>query len=379
MASKIEIEKYNFDQSLLAFERKSNAPEIICRVVQSFLKGLQQNSIVFHGDQTIKIAEIACGPGNRTIGYFKGIDFQPGYDIRATDINATFTGENGFNFSSCKGNEGTNAASVLGKNEKNLGLTVKAYLQAITTQSMPLKTFSIKRGNAFLENPLHLLVSRSDDIQSERSTFSLVNIFHCLYYVFNEKEPEEAFQRFFHSLKHDILADNGVALFCHSTLKPNSHIALEYKYAFQSIHDIHPTTQEYEKYSLDHIIEKNCQKNNLPCYKVEFLTKVHFTQALFDQQDIIRDIYRYDELDENAIDDIHRLLFIARRSPMELYKDKSDIGLNHLLDTVQAIVRNDGGILEHNALQVVLSQNASQQQKQAVECLLERLNTTPMQ
>ncbi|EDV24837.1 uncharacterized protein TRIADDRAFT_56143 [Trichoplax adhaerens] len=371
----MDIENYHYDVSFLSFERNSNIPEITWKVMQLLLKAFEEKSILFKGDQTIKLAEIGCGPGERTIGYFRGLHFKSGFDIRATDINTTFTGQNDYQFAACNNDGSTAATKELNEITNNAGLAVKAFLQAISSQTMPIKSFSIKRGNSFKDNLLNLLAWNSDHAEAERKTFSMAFICHCLYYVFDESVPEDSFQQIFRSLANDILSDNGIAIFCHSIPKPDSCMALQWKFKNQYITNTNPTTEEYEKNALDCIIKRCCQNYNLPCYKVEFPTKIYFSQAFLNQQDIARDISRYDELSQDTIDNIQRLLLIPRRSLKELYMDQSDIGLNSLFDTVLPIIKQHGGIPEYDALQIVLSQHASPQLRKDVESIVEQLNS----
>lgn len=381
MSAKINIDQYDYDQSLLAFERQSNDPQITAQVIRLFLSQLRQHSIIFNGNQPVQIAEIACGPGHRTIEYFRDIDFQPGYDIKATDISPTFTGKENFEYNSaCHALDHDPIKTINGLYHE-VGLITKTFLQAIKAKSIPLKSFSVKRGNAFTDNLLSLVTTNGYPHVSSKSknSFHIAFVCHCLYYVFKEKSPEQAFERFFKSMADDILADNGIGIFCHSMLKPDTYSALESRFAYQNTQTVHPTPAERQKFSLDCIIEKHCQRNNLLCYRIEFASKIKFSQSLFDQEDIIRDVYRYDELNDDAIDDVQRLLFFTRRSPKQLFHDNSDIGLKCLLDNVLDKVRKDGGVLKYNALQIVLSPHVSQSFRLDIEKVINKLRNTLQQ
>ncbi|EDV24382.1 uncharacterized protein TRIADDRAFT_56139 [Trichoplax adhaerens] len=376
MSGNLNIKEFNYDQSYSAFERQSNDSQLTSHGLETFLKALRQRSIIFNGNQPVKVSEIACGPAVRTVNYFKNMDFSPGFDIRATDFNEKFTGKNGFDYDSSTCSEEKLAAVVDDSSNEEVGLIVKTFFDAIKNRVLPLKSFSVKRGNAFDDNLLELLAKNGLSIETERNTFSLVIASHCLYYVLNEKVPEVSFQKFFNSLTSDLLAKNGIAILCHSMLKPKSHIALETKYDFHKIKNVCPTPEEYQKYSIDAVIERHCQINDLPYYKMEVNTSVCYTDAFFNQQDIFKDIHRYNELDDDALDNLLRLLFIARRSAMDLYQDQSCFGLNSLVDEVVSIAKEDRCLRDYDRIYLVLSQHATQEFRDQIKSLVEDLNST---
>lgn len=378
MNATIDIDNVDYDKILFAFYATNSSTKTTCNLIQSFFKALRyKSSTIFRSGESLKVAEIACGPGERTIQYFKDIDFYSGFDIRATDLNVTFTGENGFNFLSPSNDAKTAATAELNNHGNNLGLTTRTFLEAISSQTIPIKTFSITRGNIFGDSLLDLLDYEKIGMQSLKNTFPVAIACHCLYYIFDQKDPESIYRRFLRSITTDILAKDGIAIFCHSALKPNTFITLEHKFTMRNIENCeNPTDEEYQKYSCDAIIENYCRDNNLTCYRVDYRTSCKFTRSFFDHEDIFRDIHRYDELNDDAIGDLYRMLFIARRSPRDLYMDKSETGLNNLIDTVIARLKEGGQITEYNVFQVVLSPNASHQLKAEVESIMQMLQTT---
>lgn len=230
------------------------------------------------------------------------------------------------------------------------------------------------------DNLVQLLLTE-DEINQKISPFRLIFLSHCVYYFIDDgQENHQQLKEVIGKLESDLLAQDGIIVLFHSTLVPNSFAVMVAKFSFNRLKDITPTAEEYNQFSCDAVIRSVCHQLGLRCFELSYFSPLYLSQYLSQYADIFKDPNRYDELlsNDEALQDLYRLLFMAHRSPQDLYQDTSSTGLTNLVDQVIKMVGSDSYLNGRIAIQIIPSKNASQQFIQRLETIVDNINHSPL-
>ncbi|RDD36787.1 hypothetical protein TrispH2_011261 [Trichoplax sp. H2] len=351
----IRTDIFQYDKAFLAYKSCNNDHERLSRLNHTFLKQLQDLGLFYRQDQVTLVGDIGCGDGEATITYLNNIEFKGGLDIRAMDKLAQFAGTHQ---SSVK-----NATS-----EGEKGLANETFSKAKQSQVIPLKNYQVNFGDMLEVDVAHLLYT-DEEIKESMNRFNLVYLSHSVYYARDQhKNGRYGVTNLLDSVATDLLADDGVAILFHAGLEFDTFTSIGY-YTRSLIQNIVPTEEEYNRLSATHVISNSSRELGLTYFEIPYKFELYFSKDCKKYADVFKDPSRYHELqnDPAALQDLYKIIFIAHRSPDDLYTDHSSRGLNNLVDKVLDCIKRNGSIIVSASMQVILSRKASDEFKQKIE------------
>lgn len=324
--------EYVYDEVYPAFKAGTDEKEKTARLNQLLFQNLAKQGIVLFGKDSVKVADIGCGPADTVIKYLRGVEFEPGYDIRATDYLEDYAGPGG------KAAENLRSAQSSG--------TVK------------IRQFSVKQGNAFTGKLVELLSTPEDPEPAH--TFALSFLSHIMYHAHAPADIDTVLK----DVACNVLEPESVGVLY--------HVAHRSKGTFQYFRDRFGSRFDNTKltdtptmniHDPPTAIQESCKKNRIPCDALNFSTKLFFNPISEMIWNAFKHPDRYQTLSKshpNAFEDLKRLYFIVQRSPLEFAADSSSTGLEAFLEEArEAIQVNDGHILLEETLQIVTPPNTS--------------------
>jgi hypothetical protein len=94
MASRIALDRYVYEDIYPAFKAATDEKELTANLSRTFLNYLAQRHLVLTGDSPAPVADIGCGPCDTLIKYLTGVEFPPGFIVRATDYLPEYAARN---------------------------------------------------------------------------------------------------------------------------------------------------------------------------------------------------------------------------------------------------------------------------------------------
>src|SRR5271163_4490422 len=85
MSQEIAIAEYRYEDIYPSFKAGTDEKEITGALNGRFLRGLLRRSLI--PSRPLKVADVGCGPCDTILKYLTGLDFAPGFRIRATDFS----------------------------------------------------------------------------------------------------------------------------------------------------------------------------------------------------------------------------------------------------------------------------------------------------
>ena len=341
-------------------------------LMQTLFNQLIDAGYLRNGDHPVVVADMCCGAGETVITYLQNVAFQSGLEIRAVDANPEFTGYQGTQMVGPDDMyQPLTSSQVRGVADINLS-------SAKQSQTIPLKNYQVRHADVLKADLTQALLTK-DEIQDNKSPFQLVFLSHCVYYFIGAcNDGRQQFVHLLHKISSDYLAQDGIIVLLHRILEPNGYGVIESKFCHKQLQDINLTEDEYNKYSPDAVIRNACQVLGLDCYETYHPSPLHFSQHLSEYADIFKDPSRYNELinNDDALQDLYSMLFLAHRSPDELYQDKSTYGLASLVDTNVNIVKSIGYMKGRVSVQIIPSKKASDVFKHKLKTIVDDINNS---
>ncbi len=317
MASSLFKGEYLYDEVYPSFKSGTDEKEKTALLNGVFLKSLARQGLVLKGPDCLKVADIGCGPGDTVIKYLKGLNFDPGYSIRGTDFLPHYAGSN--------------------------GLAAETLLEAQTSGALNLRDFSVKQGNAFSGKLVELLSTVNDP--SPTRSFALSFLSHLMYHA----EGPEAVNTVLLDISKNVLEREGVGVLYH--VANRSKTGFQYfraKFGSRAGNTKLSDTPAVNIQEPPQQIAASCQKNGIPCFELQFTTKLRFEPMPDTAWAEFADPGCYSKLeksDKGKLENLKRLYFIVQRAPREFAEDRSPRGLLAFLEEVREVITKNAGVI----------------------------------
>ena len=325
-------------------------------ISRKIFKKLQENlknaGIIFNGSEPLKIADIACGPADSIVKYLEKIDFSPGFNFRAIDYNEEYSGENGIAY-------------------RNL-------LSAKKSGKVPFKDIFVTQGDFNSNLKLNNLLFRNNE-NVQLNTFNIAFFLHAAYYVKLDETGTHMnnLDRILHDLACEVLRVDGVGIMNHTAVADYSTGYFIKKYGVKGASE--PESKDYEMNIADPAISiaSSCEEQNIPCYTLEYSSKLYFSSKFKEYAEIFKNPSRYNELLEfpEALKDYNKLSLLASRAPDEMAADKSETGLEAFIDELMNTViefDNKWCLPVFGKIQVILNPKSTQEWRSKIEDVIKK-------
>ena len=322
----ITIDKYRYEEIYPSFKAATDEKLKTARINSAFLNNLAEARIVLTGGDPIMIADIGCGPCDTIVKYLTGVEFDPGFKVRATDYNPAYADE--FN-----------------------GEALATLKAAQSAGTLRLVDFSAHAGDAFAGNLLGLLGRQNAAAKS--CEFRIVFASHVLYHCENPGSTE----RLIDDVTQNLLDDEGVCILYHLSKTPLTFQDFRARYGSNSADAAHSNTPAVAIDDPPAKVAQVCAARGIPIISRNFTADLKFAIPDAKTWNYFRDPESYAQLctrDPEAAEDLKRLLFVTQRAPNEFAADKSSTGLSAYLDEIGNVLKRNAGILKlAEAIQVI--------------------------
>ena len=345
MPARITLDRYVYEDIYPSFKAATDEKEITARINRTFLNHLAQRKLVLAGEAPAAVADIGCGPCDTLIKYLTGVNFAPGFILRATDFIPEYADA-----------------------ERGEALQIVAAARAANV--IKVVDFSCRAGNAFEGNLLPLL-SGPRDGDSMRNAFSVVFASHMMYHA--EGAPEV--RRLLADVAGNLLSRDGVCILYHITNTPGTFQEFRARFGSQAGATTNSDTGAVTIDDPPAQITAACAAIGLPLYQAEFATKLNFGQLRDDEWRAFKDPLTYDVLARTnpaAYEDLQRLYFVIQRAPLEFAADHSTTGLAAYIDQIRVVIEANHGVLPSTErLQIFSRADAPSAMGEAIPAALE--------
>jgi hypothetical protein len=318
MITRLTLDRYVYEDIYPAFKEATDEKEITAKLSRDFLNYLAQRNLILTGATPAAVADIGCGPCDTLIMYLRGVLFEPGFIVRATDYLGEYA-------------------------DAERGEALQMLKAAQAANSIKLAGFSVRAGDAFGGKLLELLSGPQDGAQM-RQAFSLVYASHVMYHA----ESSSDVQRLLADVAENLLANNGICVLFHIANRPGTFQDFRARFGSQAGATTDSDTGAVTIDDPPAQIEAACAILQLPMYQMEFVTTQRFDSQRDDEWQAFKDPQTYNALaDSNpaAYEDLKRLYFIIQRAPLEFAADRSATGLNVFVDEIRQVIEANHGVL----------------------------------
>lgn len=333
MNSRITLDRYVYEDIYPAFKAATDEKEVTANINRRFLNHLAKRNLVLAGRSPVAVADIGCGPCDTLVKYLSGVDFPPGFIIRATDYIPEYA-------------------------DSTHGEALKTLAAAGTAGAIKLAAFSTRAGDAFGGNLIELL-SDPECRAPQRRAFSIALASHVLYHADSASDA----LRLVADIAGNILARDGACILYHLAKTAGTFQEFRARFGSQAGAAADSDTGAVTIDDPPAQIDAACQQLGLPLCQSEFVANLRFGLLRDDQWRSFKDPEAYDALaDSNrgAYEDLKRLYFVVQRAPVEFAADRSPTGLNNFIDEIRQVIEANGGILPlAERMQVFLTSDAS--------------------
>jgi hypothetical protein len=316
--TKIALNRYVYEDIYPAFKAATDEKEKTASINRTFLNCLAARNLVLSGSDPLMTADIGSGPCDTIIKYLTGINFPGGFTIRATDFISDYT-------------------------DSLRGIALRNLAAAQRSGTLKLAGFSVKAGNAFGGNLLHLLSSPDDRVEP-RHAFKLVFVSHLLYHAGAASDV--------HCLVADVagnlVAPDGIVILYH--VANTARTFQEFRARFGS-NSGGRSTSDTGAVTIDDPpteIARACCRLGLPRHELRFTTDLRFGLLGDDEWTSFKVPATYDALAERnpyAYEDLKKLYFVVQRAPLEFASDRSATGLSEFIDQIRPVIEQNWGVL----------------------------------
>ena len=318
MASRIALDRYVYEDIYPAFKAATDEKELTANLSRSFLNYLAHRQLVFAGDHPAPVADIGCGPCDTLIKYLAGVEFPPGFIVRATDYIPEYA-------------------------DAERGEALRVLAAARAQRLIPLVDFSVRAGNAFAGNLLELLSGPRDGANLRRA-FRLVYASHVMYHADGAGDAA----RLIADVADHLLAPDGICIMYHLAITPGTFQEFRARFGSEAGATRDSDTGAVTIDDPPAQISAACARLRLPLYEKAFITRLRFGALGDDDWQAFKEPRTYDALaaaKPSAYEDLQRLYFIVQRAPLEFAADHSATGLAVFIDAVREVIEANHGVL----------------------------------
>jgi len=336
--------EYLYEEVYPAFKEGTDEKKKTAQLNWIFLKCLAEAGVGFSEQAPLKIADIGCGPADTVINYLKGVDYRPGFSIRAVDFLADYAGPGG------------KAAANLSAAQHSGTLKIEAY--------------SVRQGNAFGGRLTELLATQEDP--EPRNSFDFSFLSHMMYHAHAQADIDTVLR----DVAYNILNQEAAGILYHvASRTPRTFQYFRDRYGSRADNTRLTDTPTMDIHNPPAVIEESCRRNRIPCFHLDFSAQLFFHSLAPETWQAFKNPARYAALaesDPQAYEDLKRLYFIVQRSPTEFAQDSSRTGLSDYIDEIsEEIGKNQGSLLLEETLQTICPPEASSAFQRKVESALE--------
>ncbi|MGH7908132.1 MAG: hypothetical protein ACREP6_16045 [Candidatus Binataceae bacterium] len=330
MTSKITLDEYRYEEIYPSFKAATDEKVLTANLNRKFLLLLRDAGIVLAGNAPVRVADIGSGPCDTIVKYLSGLDFAPGFIIRATDSNPIYA-------------DPVHGAAAAALNAVKLA------------GAIPLIDFAVKPGDAFAGKLLDLLSTNSGKTPS---SFRLIYASHMFYHA----EDPHGCERLLADIVKNVMARDGVCVLYHLANSPGTFQHFRSRYGRKPRRGL-SDTPALAVIDPPAAIAECCSSLGIPLADIEFSARLQFGSLRGDDWEAIKDPENFADLSRRipgAYDDLKRLLFIVQRAPREFAADKSMSGLDAFIDEIRPVMESGGGCLPlAEAMQIMWHPDAS--------------------
>ena len=341
MPTRILLDRYVYEDIYPAFKATTDEKEITARLSRSFLNYLAKRSLVLTGDVPALVADIGCGPCDTLIKYLTGVEFAPGFNLRATDYLAEYA-------------------------DAERGEALRTLRAAQAAKTIRLAGFSVRHGDAFSGNLLELL-SGPRDGNAMRNAFPLVFASHVVYHA----EGSSGVQRLVEDVACSVLARDGICVLFHIGNQRGTFQDFRARFGSEAGAREQSNTGAVTIDDPPAQIAAACASGGLPMSPLKFDTHLNFESWRdADTWSAFKDPRTYDALaDSNptAYEDLKRLYFVVQRAPLEFAGDRSETGVAAFIDEIRKVITSNQGMLpSHEQMQVFTRSDVPARVREAI-------------
>ena len=318
MTSRITLDRYVYEDIYPAFKAATDEKEITARINRTFLNHLAQRNLVLTGDGPAPVADIGCGPCDTLIKYLTGVNYAPGFILRATDYIPEYA-------------------------DAERGEALQHLAAAQAGKLIKIASFSVRAGNAFGGNLLELLSGQHDGAKM-RNAFRVVFASHVMYHA----EGSSHVQRLIADVADNLLSREGMCILFHIANAPGTFQEFRARFGSEAGANRDSDTGAVTIDDPPAQIGAACSATGALFYQTEFATKLHFGLLRDDEWRAFKDPRTYDALaqsDPAAYEDLKRLYFVVQRAPLEFAADHSATGLGAFIDEIRPVIEGNHGVL----------------------------------
>jgi hypothetical protein len=329
MSHDIDIAEYRYEEIYPSFKAGTDEKELTGALNGRLLRGLLRRGLI--PARPLKVADIGSGPCDTILKYLAGLNYAPGFRIRATDFSIEYA-------------------------HPEHGKAVATLAQAQRDAGVKIVDFAVKPGDGFAGRLLDLLSASAET--DERQSFDLVFASHMLYHAGGQRPIEVMLN----DVVTNLLNDLGILVLYHAAPVPGTFNYFRSRFGRHSAVLERSDTPAVNVDDAVADVAACCTKDQFPYLEMAFsarlalpgLTDYHWRQFRLPE--------RYAQLqadDPAAAENLKRLLFVTQRAPLEFAADHSASGLDAYLTEVRAVIETEHGYLPlAERLQVVCRPDA---------------------
>ena len=328
LKSRIALDRYVYEDIYPAFKATTDEKDITARINSAFLNYLAQRKVTLSGDSAALVADIGCGPCDTLIKYLTGVNFAPGFILRATDFLPAYA-------------------------DAERGEALQRLAAAQTSGIIKVESFAARAGDAFGGKLLDLLTGPHDG-SSMRNAFRVVFASHVMYHA----DGPAQVRRFVEDVANHLLSRDGVCIMYHIANAPRTFQDFRARFGSEAGKTRDSDTGAVSIDDPPAQIAEACAAAGAPIYQAPFITRLFFSALGDAEWRAFKDPHSYDALaDSNpaAYEDLKRLYFIVQRAPLEFAADHSRSGLATYVDEARGVIDGNRGMLPSSERMQVFS------------------------
>jgi hypothetical protein len=316
MPDAITIDEYRYEEIYPSFKAQTDEKQLTAAINAVLLRGVIAHGLLGGSGRPLMVADLGCGPCDTILMYLSGVDYGPGFRIRATDFNEEYADAAG-------------------------GKAVAALAGAQREGSVPIVDFAVAPGDSFSGNLLRLVSLPGEE---RRRGFDLVFASHMLYHC----ASEAALRMMMDDVVDNLLKDDGIFILYHAAAVPGTFTYLRAKYGRHGARLEGSDTPAPNVADPPASVAAYCAERGWPCLELNFVAMMHMPGLREEHWQSFRRPAVYGGLaqqDPGALDNLKRLMFVTQRAPLEFAADGSPLGLDGYLTEARAIIEAHGGEL----------------------------------
>jgi hypothetical protein len=274
--------------------------------------------VVLTGTQPINVADIGSGPCDTLVKYLTGVQFAPGFIVRATDYNVAYADE-------------------------HRGEAIGVLAAAKSSGAIKIVDSSVRAGDSFAGRLVELLAAPG--APPSRGAFQIVFASHFLYH----SESADGVERMIGDVAQNILARDGICVLYHLAKQAQTFQDFRARYGLNSARAAHSNVPAVAIDDPPAKVDSVCAALKIPHLRFDFSASLPFGPLDDRDWDAFRHPERYADLlarRPGAGEDLKRLMFLPQRAPLEFASDATATGLTAFLDEIRSVLDANGGVLK---------------------------------